>query len=97
MNNETMGLGRDAFAPLPSEEAGLRPTWKAVYTIAERPNGRKHWLRIGVAFVNRDQSLNVRLDALPVNGQMHIREPAPRDPQGQGRESDDYRSVEFGG
>ena len=38
MNNETMGLGRDAFAPLPSEEAGLRPTWKAVYTIVEVPH-----------------------------------------------------------
>ena len=29
-------------------------------------------------FVNRDGSLNVRLDALPLNGQLHIRDEAPR-------------------
>ncbi len=32
------------------------------------------WTKIGVAFVNRDQSLNVVLDAFPVNGKLHIRE-----------------------
>jgi hypothetical protein len=47
--------------------------WKAVYTIVER-NGKSFWIRIGTAFVNRDQSLTVRLDAQPCNGQLHIRE-----------------------
>jgi hypothetical protein len=47
----------------------------AVYTIIERrESGRKHWVRIGAAFENRDGSLNVRLDALPLNGTVHIRE-----------------------
>ncbi len=47
----------------------------AVYTIIERrDNGRKHWVRIGAAFENRDGSFNVRLDALPLNGTVHIRE-----------------------
>jgi len=32
------------------------------------------WTKIGVAFVNRDQSLNVLLDMLPLNGKIHIRE-----------------------
>ncbi len=45
--------------------------WKAVYTIVERNPERRHWLRIGIAFVNRDGSLNVRLDAIPANGQLH--------------------------
>jgi hypothetical protein len=50
-------------------------TWKAVYTIVERPGAeKKYWVRIGTAFTNRDQSLNVRLDANPVNGQIHIRD-----------------------
>jgi hypothetical protein len=50
-------------------------SWKAVYTIVERQNSeKKHWVRIGNAFVNRDQSINVRLDAVPVNGQIHIRD-----------------------
>ncbi len=48
---------------------------KAVYTIVERPGSeKKYWVRIGSAFVNRDQSLNVKLDAVPVNGTIHIRE-----------------------
>jgi len=32
------------------------------------------WTKIGIAFVNRDQSLNVLLDMLPLNGKLHIRE-----------------------
>ena len=46
---------------------------KAVYVIRE--NGEKSsWMKIGVAFVNRDDSLNVILDAVPVNGKLHIRD-----------------------
>ncbi len=48
---------------------------KYVYTIVEREGLEKsQWIRLGVAFVNKDQSLNLRLDALPVNGTLHIRE-----------------------
>lgn len=60
------------------DDGAGRASWKAVYTIVER-GSRKHWLRIGVAFVNRDGSLNVRLDAVPINGQLHIRTALPRD------------------
>jgi hypothetical protein len=46
-----------------------------VYTIVERgKDGKKFWVRIGSAFRNQDGSLNARLDAVPVNGTMHIRE-----------------------
>ncbi len=49
--------------------------WKAVYTIVERQGSeKKYWVRIGSAFVNQDQSLNVKLDAMPVNGSIHIRD-----------------------
>ena len=55
-------------------QAELR-TWKAVYTIVERQgHEKKFWVRIGSAFVNQDQSLNVKLDAMPVNGSIHIRD-----------------------
>ena len=53
------------------------PDWKVVYAIVER-GPKKHWLRIGMAFVNRDGSLNVRLDAVPLTGQLHIRDDAQR-------------------
>lgn len=32
------------------------------------------WTKVGVAFLNRDQSLNVNLEMLPLNGRLHIRD-----------------------
>ena len=53
---------------------------KIAYTIVERPHsGKKFWVRVGAAFVNRDGSLNVRLDAMPVNGELQIRDYAPNE------------------
>lgn len=45
-----------------------------VYTIVDAAGGRSIWVRIGVAFINADGSLNARLDAVPTNGTLHIRE-----------------------
>lgn len=61
---------------------------KIVYAITSRETPptkgqdqriRKFWNRIGVAFVNSDGSLNVKLEALPVSGELHIRDYVPRD------------------
>ena len=47
-----------------------------VFNIIEKGEGQKSfWMRIGIAFTNRDGSLDVRLDALPLNGRLQIREP----------------------
>ena len=46
---------------------------KSVYTVAGEGD-KKRWVKIGVAFTNVDGSLNVLLDAFPVNGQLHIRD-----------------------
>lgn len=51
---------------------------KIVYVISER-GGKNYWNRIGVAFVNTDGSLNVKLEAIPVNGEMHVRDYVPRE------------------
>ena len=40
---------------------------KIVYVISER-NSKSYWNRVGVAFVNNDGSINVKLDAVPVSG-----------------------------
>ena len=56
---------------------------KAVYTIIERHEGeakKSFWVRIGAAFTNRDGSQTVKLDALPVNGVLQVRDwPTPGD------------------
>lgn len=51
---------------------------RIAYTVRE--NGDKsYWTRIGVAFTNRDGSVTVRLDALPVNGVIQIRDEQARE------------------
>jgi hypothetical protein len=53
---------------------------KAVYVIIENERLEKPlFRRIGTAFVNKDQSLNVILEALPIEGRLHIREPRVHD------------------
>lgn len=47
---------------------------KDVYLINERGEDNAQWTKIGVAFVNKDGSLNVILDALPLAGKIHIRD-----------------------
>ena len=49
-------------------------TMKAVWTVVERGPGKSYWTRVGVGFVNRDGSLTLRLDAIPVNGTLQVRE-----------------------
>jgi hypothetical protein len=48
---------------------------KDVYNIIEKDGQKPFWLKIGTAFVNKDESLNVYLNALPINGELNIREP----------------------
>jgi hypothetical protein len=57
------------------EPSGQKAQRRVVYTIVDRPNSAKgFWVKIGSAFVNHDNSINVYLDALPVNTKLHIRE-----------------------
>jgi len=53
-----------------------KPKYFEVFTIIERKDDEDDfWLRIGTAFENKDGSLNVLLNAFPVNAKLHIREP----------------------
>jgi hypothetical protein len=54
------------------------PPMKIAYNIVER-NGKTYWNRIGVAFVNRDGSINVKLDSIPVSGELQLRDYVPRE------------------
>lgn len=48
------------------------------YVITNR-NGRSFWNRCGVAFVNSDGSINVRLEVIPISGEIQLREYTPRE------------------
>src|SRR5207237_8003347 len=55
---------------------GKKVLW--VYNLIEneqRDGSKKTiWSKVGKAYVNRDGSLNVTLDQIPLNGKCHIRE-----------------------
>lgn len=57
---------------------------KFIYVITGKGE-RKFWSKVGVAFVNRDGSLNCKLDSLPVDGELHIRDYTARDERPRGR------------
>lgn len=53
-----------------------------VFTVRkEDGNSKGYWSRIGVAFQNKSGGWNVKLDALPVNGELVMMPPKPRDDQ----------------
>ena len=51
---------------------------KIAYVVTQRGTN-KYWTRIGVAFVNKDGSMNVKLEAVPVSGEIHVRDFVPRE------------------
>lgn len=51
---------------------------KIVYVISER-GGKSYWNRIGVGFVNSDGSINVKLESIPLSGELHVRDYVARD------------------
>lgn len=65
---------------------------KIVYSVTKRGE-KSFWTRIGVAFVNRDGSLNVKLECLPVNGELQIRDQKERDNDSRGSSSNDEDNV----
>ena len=52
---------------------------KAAYSIIERAGKEAYWHLIGTAFVNKDSSLSLVLNSLPLDGKVHIRDFKERD------------------
>jgi hypothetical protein len=73
---------------------------KAVWTVVERgqANGvtKSYWTRVGVGFVNRDGSLTLKLDAIPLSGSLQVREWESWDRRGDGGEPGQRRGSDFG-
>jgi hypothetical protein len=64
---------------------------KIVYAVCER-NGRQCLSRVGIAFIDADGALNVKLEALPVSGELRIIDYAPSDATASHPASDAVRS-----
>lgn len=48
----------------------------------DEKSGKTYWTRVGVAFERDKGGWSVKLDALPVNGELLLVEPKPREEQG---------------
>jgi hypothetical protein len=46
----------------------------SIKELIEKNEKKTVWVKAGVAWVNRDGSLNVYLDVLPLDGKLHVRE-----------------------
>lgn len=46
----------------------LKKTYKVISPVERRDGGGKWWMRCGIAYVNKDDSINVYLEALPLMG-----------------------------
>ena len=74
-----------------------RSTILKVLSPVETKNGKTFWMRIGSAFINRDGSTNVYLNAYPTSGKLHIRELDERDRNGgDQRDERNHRTGEPG-
>jgi len=64
---------------------------KTVWTITERTtNGatKSFWTKVGVGFVNRDGSISLRLDCIPISGTLQVREWEPMERRQEGNASE---------
>ena len=52
---------------------GEKTIWDA-YQITEREGAKSQWNKVGVAFQNKDNSINVFLDAFPKDGKVQLRD-----------------------
>jgi hypothetical protein len=50
-----------------------RSTMLKVLCPVEGRNGKTFWIRVGNAFVNRDGSINIYLNAYPMSGKLQLR------------------------
>lgn len=50
-----------------------------VLSPVDKRGGGKYWMRLGTAFLNKDDSINIYLDALPKNAELQLREMTEED------------------
>ena len=68
------GLTAEGFICLTPYRMSENNTYE-VYTVVNRGEDKKPlWLRIGAAFSNQDGSMNIVLNALPMDGKLQVRE-----------------------
>ena len=73
-----------------------RPRMFKVISPIEKKDGTTFWMRVGTGFPNKDQSINLYLDAIPFNHTLQIREMDEEDLAPRGRKRDGAASPGTG-
>lgn len=60
----------------------------------EKKGGGTHWMRLGTGYANKDQSVNIFLDALPLNHKLQLREMDEEDFRPRGGRRDEGPPVQ---
>ena len=64
----------------------------AIWHIRDREGKKAFWTEIGVGFTNRDGSVTLKLNLVPIDGGMiQVRAIEPREPRDHRDRDDDYR------
>lgn len=62
-----------------SNEVKKTPDFSVYVIVGNKPN--EYWNRIGSAWNNKDGSINVQLNALPIDGKIQLRAPKENEEQ----------------
>ena len=57
-----------------------KKVYKEVFVMKEKDD-RTYFTKVGVGFYNKDGSMNLYLDALPMDGKLQLRDPKPKEVQ----------------
>ena len=52
----------------------MKKMWKVICPVEKKDGTGTHWAKLGVAYGNKDESINLYLDSLPLNGKLQLRE-----------------------
>lgn len=52
----------------------MKKMWKVICPVEKKDGTGTHWSRLGIAYGNKDESINLYLDSLPLNGKLQLRE-----------------------
>ncbi|HVV84236.1 MAG TPA: hypothetical protein VHE35_14285 [Kofleriaceae bacterium] len=66
-----------------------KPRMFKVISPIEKKDGSTFWMRVGTGYPNKDQSINLYLDAIPFNHKLQLREVDDEDLQPRGRKRED--------
>lgn len=72
---------------------GNRPRMFKVISPIEKKDGSTFWMRVGTGYPNKDQSINLYLDAIPFNHKLQLREVDDEDLAPRGRKREDGASA----